>query len=565
MAGNKTRVPVRGTIGKSVRLAVGGGATLGTDFVDANGNVLTPKTLAALLAPYLTTTTSSSGGSGATGKAGAAGPPGPPGDDGADGDQGPPGPPGLAGAPGAAIPGSIGSYGCFSSSVNQANGGATVANVATFNTTVIANGVSITSGSRITFANAGTYVVQFDAQFQNAGGGGAGLVDYWFRKNGADVANTDQENTIASAGGSFLLVDAEYEFTVNAGDYVEIMWCCPVTQVSMAAQGTQANPTRPASPSIIANVSQVMSVLQGPPGPPGMPGNDGADGDQGPPGVVGPQGIQGVQGPAGGPPGPQGPPGEDGLDGEPGPPGPAGAQGPAGAGVTTAVPGTIADLLLWWESDDILGSSSYGVSRMRERTPWIGGWCGTSPTGSTPPNLIDSTKINSLNVLKWTANSTTGDMTLPQPIFPAAGGNNGATYFVVIKPGNVAANQAILGGTGAGLAFYLGGATNACALVKTNSAVIGTCTSTWTVGTAFQVNATYNASTGAWAFRQGRAAAGSGTGATAATGQVSTFGADLGANRLNAASLAAVIVYNRVLTAGEITSVENYLNTKWGV
>jgi len=29
--------------------------------------------------------------------------------------------------------------------------------------------------------------------------------------------------------------------------------------------------------------------------------------------------------------------------------------------------------------------------------------------------------------------------------------------------------------------------------------------------------------------------------------------------------LAAVIVYNRVLTTTEITNVENYLNAKWGV
>jgi len=121
------------------------------------------------------------------------------------------------------------------------------------------------------------------------------------------------------------------------------------------------------------------------------------------------------------------------------------------------------------------------------------------------------------------------------------------------------------------LALYLVGTSGTAklTLVSTSSAILGTATNAWTVGTAFQANATYNATTGAFAFRQGRAANGSGTGATGAGGvNPTTFiGADINVSSqlLNAASIAELIIYNRVLTSTEITNVENYLNAKWGV
>lgn len=44
-----------------------------------------------------------------------------------------------------------------------------------------------------------------------------------------------------------------------------------------------------------------------------------------------------------------------------------------------------------------------------------------------------------------------------------------------------------------------------------------------------------------------------------------TFGASSGGSSFGACDIAEVIVYNRILTAAEITTVETYLSTKWGV
>jgi len=172
--------------------------------------------------------------------------------------------------------------------------------------------------------------------------------------------------------------------------------------------------------------------------------------------------------------------------------------------------------------------------------------------------------------LKWPASSSAGTMSIevPSPLHGAS------TFFTVIKPATAIApgGQAIVGAAGSGgISFYLNSASGGTALTltKTSIANIATASVSWTAGTAFQANATYNATTGAFAFRQARSPAGSGTTTTAA-GNASTttfIGCDISTalGLLNSASLAEVIVYNRVLTAGEITNVETYLNTKWGV
>jgi hypothetical protein len=232
-----------------------------------------------------------------------------------------------------------------------------------------------------------------------------------------------------------------------------------------------------------------------------------------------------------------------------------------GTVVTAAAPGLIPDLTLWWESDDILGASGAVITRLRERTPWISGVAAGNSTGLV---AVNSSLLNSLPTLKWPAALGAGTYTLPisPPLLTTA------TIFVVANGVTATGTQAILGGTTSGaLSLYLVSVSGTAkiALGKTQVAVLTPSTATWTPGTWFQANATYVSSTGAYAYRQARAAAGSGTSSTGAGSAPTTvLGEDGGASPLNAA-LAAVIVYNRVLTSTEITNVETYLNTKWGV
>jgi len=229
-----------------------------------------------------------------------------------------------------------------------------------------------------------------------------------------------------------------------------------------------------------------------------------------------------------------------------------------------AVPGTIPDLRLWWETDNILAAVGFSIYALQERTPWVGG---LAATYSTTPWTVSSTTINSLPTAKTSA-ANQGGYPLTTP-FNLPGG---CTMFIVINPGSGATpEQAVIGGqvNCVALSINTSGGVNKVTIINGSSAIIGSCTTVWSVGTPFQCNVTYNAVTGAYAFRQAQTAAGSGSGSTGAgaSGKCQWIGADnaVGTANLVTASIAALIVYNRVLSGTEITNVENYLHAKWGV
>ena len=147
-------------------------------------------------------------------------------------------------------------YGSFFDSTTQTNGGATSANVMTFNTTDLTNGVSIVTNSQITLATAGVYNIQFSSQFSRAGGTGFSTVNVWLSKNGANVPSSNTQVNVPNSGGKAV---ASWNFLVNAsaGDYYELYWSSTDTSVVMFHIDSEINPTRPSIPSVILTVNQI--------------------------------------------------------------------------------------------------------------------------------------------------------------------------------------------------------------------------------------------------------------------------------------------------------------------
>jgi hypothetical protein len=147
-------------------------------------------------------------------------------------------------------------YGSFFDTTTQTNGGATSANVMTFNTADLTNGVSIVTDSQITLATAGVYNIQFSSQFSRAGGTGFSTVDVWLSKNGANVTSSNTQVNVPNSGGKAV---ASWTFLVDAsaGDYYELYWSSTDTSVVMFYIDSEINPTRPSIPSVILNVIQV--------------------------------------------------------------------------------------------------------------------------------------------------------------------------------------------------------------------------------------------------------------------------------------------------------------------
>jgi hypothetical protein len=154
-------------------------------------------------------------------------------------------------------------HGAFQDSTDQVAANTTTAYAVTFNTTDFSNGVTIASGSRITVADAGIWNLQFSIQFTNTTNLSQD-VDVWFRVNGTNVANSNSRFGLAprkSAGDPFHLIMAlNYFVSLNATNYVEIMWRPTDTGVSIEQYPAGTSPTRPAVPSAIVTMSFVSNI-----------------------------------------------------------------------------------------------------------------------------------------------------------------------------------------------------------------------------------------------------------------------------------------------------------------
>lgn len=205
---------------------------------------------------WLKTLVGPQGPSGAQGSSGSSGSDGANGSNGSTGPAGPTGPTGPAGAPGF-----IPAFGYFIDVTSQTMTAVNTATAMKFGTNVIANkGVTITNGTQITFAKAGTYNVQFSAQVLKATSTAPEDIDIWLAQNGTAVPNSNTQLTITNdvaKTGKAVAAWNYYVTTTADGQYCELMWSSSSALVSLPYVGPQTVPDRPGIPSLILSVNQV--------------------------------------------------------------------------------------------------------------------------------------------------------------------------------------------------------------------------------------------------------------------------------------------------------------------
>ena len=154
-------------------------------------------------------------------------------------------------------------HGAFQDSTDQVAANTTTAYAVTFNTTDFANGVTVASNSRITVADGGIWNLQFSIQFTNTTNASQD-VDVWFRVNGTNAANSNSRFGFAprkGVGDPYHIIAAmNYFLSLNATDYVEIMWRPTDVGVTIEQYAAGTSPTRPAVPSAIATMSFVSNL-----------------------------------------------------------------------------------------------------------------------------------------------------------------------------------------------------------------------------------------------------------------------------------------------------------------
>jgi len=153
-------------------------------------------------------------------------------------------------------------YGAFQDSTDQTAASTTAAYAITFNTTDFSNGVTIASGSRITVSESGIWNLQFSIQFTNTTNSSQD-VDVWFRKNGTNIDNSNSRFGFAprkGVGDPYHTIAAlNFFVSLNANDYVEIMWRVTDVGVQIEQYAAGTSPTRPAVPSAIVTMSFVSN------------------------------------------------------------------------------------------------------------------------------------------------------------------------------------------------------------------------------------------------------------------------------------------------------------------
>ena len=151
-------------------------------------------------------------------------------------------------------------YGSFFSVSNQTASAATKTLVS-ISGTIAANGVTLSTGSKITFTKAGFYSVGLTLQSANSGTTPDNVTS-WLAKNGADVTNSAFISTTAAKHGSvsgFTLVTWLFVVQVAAGDYLQAYWITDSGDSSLAYTAASVSPAHPAAPSVAVTVTFVSA------------------------------------------------------------------------------------------------------------------------------------------------------------------------------------------------------------------------------------------------------------------------------------------------------------------
>ena len=145
-------------------------------------------------------------------------------------------------------------YASFYDTTTQ-TGSANQIEIITHNTIDFASGITLVSGSQITFTEAGIYSVISTMQFQQTSGGTATITG-WYRLNGNDVADSATDLRLRGNGDRDLYA-INYFINANAGDYIQFCWSSNDVDTQIVYTASRSNPTRPAVPSVITTVNRV--------------------------------------------------------------------------------------------------------------------------------------------------------------------------------------------------------------------------------------------------------------------------------------------------------------------
>lgn len=122
-------------------------------------------------------------------------------------------------------------YASYSSTVDQTLAAINTSYPVTFNTTEVEHGITLVSNSRVTAGQAGLYRVAISLQATSSNASSS-TVYAALSKNGTAIARTGLALTIKANGDTKLLVTS-FQVSLQAGDYIEIIWGSSTTSMRL--------------------------------------------------------------------------------------------------------------------------------------------------------------------------------------------------------------------------------------------------------------------------------------------------------------------------------------------
>ena len=160
-------------------------------------------------------------------------------------------------------------YGQFQSNVDQTAAAIDVAYAITYTQSDFADGVTLSSSSRLTVPSAGVYTTTYSIQLVNTTNV-VQDVDIWLRKNGTDIPDTNSRFSLSArkspGNPSHLIATTSIMVELAANDYIEVIF--HVTDVGVNIEHFPAvtysagvTPAHPATPSAIVQVEFTSGVV----------------------------------------------------------------------------------------------------------------------------------------------------------------------------------------------------------------------------------------------------------------------------------------------------------------
>lgn len=159
-------------------------------------------------------------------------------------------------------------YNQLISNTDQTAASVATAYAVTLDVSEFPDGISITSSSRITFAQAGVYNITYSIQLKNTNND-LETVDIWLRQNGTDIADSNTRFAVparkSTGDPSYLVAVTPIMVDITAANqYIEIMWRVSNTAVSIehlpaVTASPGVTPAIPATPSAIIGVTFISA------------------------------------------------------------------------------------------------------------------------------------------------------------------------------------------------------------------------------------------------------------------------------------------------------------------